>query len=363
MPATCSNTNAIEPTKLKGFQDPVSAWRVLRERTIASRFEALRAASQTPLVGREEEMELLRRRWQQIKDGEGRVVLLAGEPGIGKSRLTAALEDHIKDEAHICLRYFCQPHHQGSALQPILAQLQHAAGFTHDDTAAEKRAKLEKLLAPEAANGAAEVELFAELLGLAAVPSPAADRDPQRQAAPSPHRVDRAAGSPDAARSGADAVRGRALGRSDVARIADADHRAPAIACRSSWSSPFVRTYQPPWTGQPHVTMLTLNRLSQRERATLVDHITGGKELPPGLLDQIVERTDGVPLFVEELTKSVLESEQLHEARRPLRARSAGAGARHPDDAAGLADGAGRPARLGARGFADRRGHRARFFL
>ena len=137
--------DAIAPTDLKGFQEPISAFRVLRERTVASRFEALRAASRTPLIGRLEEMELLLRRWQQIKGGEGRVVLLAGEPGIGKSRLTAALEDGLREEAHVCLRYFCQPHHQGSSLQPILAQLQHAAGFAHDDTPAGKRTKLEAL--------------------------------------------------------------------------------------------------------------------------------------------------------------------------------------------------------------------------
>ena len=171
---------AIEPAKLKGFQEPISAWRVLRERTVASRFEAFRAATQTPLVGREEEIEMLRRRWQQVKDGEGRVVLLAGEPGIGKSRLTAALEDHVKDDAHACLRYFCQPHHQGSALQPVLAQLAHAAGFAHDDDAAAKRTKLEKLLARDPASGAAESELFAELLGLAASSGlQPAERDPQ----------------------------------------------------------------------------------------------------------------------------------------------------------------------------------------
>jgi class 3 adenylate cyclase len=305
---------AIEPAKLKGFQEPISAWRVLRERTVASRFEAFRAATQTPLVGREEEIELLRRRWQQVKDGEGRVVLLAGEPGIGKSRLTAALEDHVKDDAHTCLRYFCQPHHQGSALQPVLAQLAHAAGFAHDDNAAAKIAKLEKLLARDPASGAAESELFAELLGLAASSGlQPAERDPQ--------------------------ARRRKILTALIEQLETLTRRGLVLMLfeDAHWADPttlelltltiqrlqslpilliitFRPEFQPPWTGQSHVTMQTLNRLSQRERAMLVDHVTGGKKLPPGLLDQIVERTDGVPLFVEELTKSVLESEGLHEA-------------------------------------------------
>jgi class 3 adenylate cyclase len=299
---------AIAPTQLKGFQDPISAWRVLLERTIASRFEALRAAGRTPLVGREEEMELLARRWQQLKNGEGRVVLLAAEPGIGKSRLTAALEDHIKHDAHLCLCYFCQPHHQGSALQPVLAQLQHAAGFTRDDTPASKRAKLEQLLAQSAGSGGAE------LLGLATSPSlQPAERDPQ--------------------------VKRRRILTALTGQLETLARRGPVLMLFEDvhWADPttlelltltierlqslpillvitFRPDYQPSWTGQSHVTMLTLNRLSQRERATLVDHITGGKALPPGLLDQIVQRTDGVPLFVEELTRSVLESDQLQEA-------------------------------------------------
>jgi len=300
---------AIEPAALKGFQGLVSAWRVVRERTVASRFEALRAANVTPLVGRQEELELLLRRWQQIKDGEGRVVLLAGEAGIGKSRLTAALEERLKDETHVCLRYFCQPHHQGSALQPVLAQLQHAAGFVHDDTPAGKRVKLEALLAEQAES---IVDLFAELLGLAVSPSLPVERDPQ--------------------------VKRRKILNALLGQLEALTRRGPVLMLFEDvhWADPTTLElltltierlqslpvllvislrpdYQPPWAGQPHVTMLTLNRLSQRERATLVDHITGGKALPAGLLDQIVERTDGVPLFVEELTRSVLESEQLQE--------------------------------------------------
>ena len=303
----------IAPAALKGFQEPVGAWRVLRERTIASRFEALRAASQTPLIGRDEEMELLLRRWQQIKAGEGRVVLLAGEPGIGKSRLTAALEDKLKNEAHVCLRYFCQPHTQGSALQPILAQLQHVAGFRPNDTAAERRVKLQSLLAADAGTAGADVELFAELMGLAEGRSTEVT-DPQRKR----RRVLAAL----IERLEALAQRGPVLMVFEDVHWADPTSlELLTLAVERLQSLPIllVITYRPdyqaPWAGQSHVTMRTLNRLSQSERATLIDHITGGKALPPQLLDQIVERTDGVPLFVEELTKAVLESEQLHEDR------------------------------------------------
>jgi class 3 adenylate cyclase/tetratricopeptide (TPR) repeat protein len=305
---------AVAAVELKGFAGLIAPWRVLRERTIASRFEALRAESRTPLVGREEEMELLLRRWHGLKDDEGRVVLLAGEPGIGKSRLTAALEDKLKDEAHVCLRYFCQPHHQGSALQPVLAHLQHAAGFARDDTPDNKRAKLKNLLAPGKKNDGGEVELFAELLGLAASPAlAAAERDPQAKRRKILAALIKQLETP--------ATRGPVLMLFEDVHWADPTTlELLTLTVERLQSLPilllitFRPDFQPPWTGQSHVTMLTLNRLSQRDRAALVDHITGGKTLPAGLLDQIVERTDGVPLFVEELTKSVLESEMLHEA-------------------------------------------------
>jgi class 3 adenylate cyclase/tetratricopeptide (TPR) repeat protein len=304
--------DSIEPAALKGFADPIVAWRVLRERSIASRFEALRAATLTPLVGREEELELLMRRWQQVKDGEGRVVLIAGEAGIGKSRLIAALEERLKDEAHACLHYFCQPHHQGSALQPVVAQLQHAAHFAVNDTPADKRRKLDALVAQDAEKGADGADLFAELLGLTDGPA-RETAEPQR--------------------------RRRRLLEALLARFENLARRGPVLMLfeDAHWADPtstelltlaierletlpimlvvtFRPDYQPPWARHSYVMMLTLNRLSQRERAALVGHITGGVALPAALLDQIVERTDGVPLFVEEMTKSLLESQQLRQS-------------------------------------------------
>ena len=297
---------AIAPAALKGFAEPVGAWKILRERSIASRFEALRTASLAPLIGREEEMELLLRRWQQIADGEGRVVLLAGEAGIGKSRLTAALEERLKDEAHACLRYFCQPHSQGSALASVMAQIQHAADFKPADTPAEKRAKLQKRLGPET-----DITPFAELLGIAERPA---------DGIPDPQRARRRILAALIGRLEALSHDGPVLMVFEDAHWADPTSlELLTLAIERLQTLPILLVitlrpdFQPPWAGQPHVTTIALNRLSQRERTALVEHITGGKALPPQLLDQIVERTDGVPLFVEELTKALLESDQLHE--------------------------------------------------
>jgi class 3 adenylate cyclase/predicted ATPase len=300
---------AVDPGALKGFDGPVAAWRVLREQSMQSRFEQLRAANQVPLVGREEELDLLSRRWAQAKGGEGRVVLLSGEPGIGKSRLIASLVERVDADGAISMRYFCLPHQQGSALQPIVAQLSHAADFGRDDTPAVKRGKLEKLLG-EGGAGA-----IADLLGLGTAADTAAD--PQRKRAQVfSALLDQLS---------------QLAGRGPVLMVFEDVH----------WSDPtsielltltverlqalpvllvitFRPDFQPPWAGQPHVTTMTLNRLGRRERMAMVEHVTGGKVLPAALLEQIVERTDGVPLFVEELTKAVMESEQLDEPSQAL---------------------------------------------
>jgi AAA ATPase domain/Adenylate and Guanylate cyclase catalytic domain len=140
----------LGPQQLAGFAEPQRAWRVIGESGVLSRFEALRSEA-AALIGRDEELDLLLRRWQQAKTGEGRVILLSGEPGIGKSRLAAALSQRIENDQHTRLRYFCSPHHQDSALYPFIVQLERAAGFARKDAVDQKLAKFRGLLAPRGA--------------------------------------------------------------------------------------------------------------------------------------------------------------------------------------------------------------------
>jgi hypothetical protein len=150
---------------LKGFATPVRSWRVLREGKAESRFEAFHAAALMPLVGREEERELLVQHWQRAKTGNGQVVLLAGEPGIGKSRLIAALQERIKTEPHTGLRYFCSPHHQGSPLYPFVAQLQRTLDFEREETPEHRLTKLQALLSP-ASPPDEDIAILADLLSI-----------------------------------------------------------------------------------------------------------------------------------------------------------------------------------------------------
>lgn len=293
--------------QLKGFAAPVPVWRVRSEGAVESRFDALHSAFPlTPLVGRAEEMELLLRRWTQAKEDEGRVVLLAGEPGIGKSRLSVALQERLHDEPHVRLGYFCSPHHQNSALHPTIAQLERAAGFERDDAPEIRLRKLEALLLPT--SPPTDVTLLAELLHI-----PAGDLYVPRQLDPRRKKEETF----------------EALLKQLVAltrhqpvlmiyedvhwidpsshelldRIVDRVAGLPVLLLIT-----FRPEFQPPWSGQSHVTVLAFSRLGRRQAATLVQRVAGNKALPARTVEEIVTRTDGVPLFIEELTKAVLET-------------------------------------------------------
>jgi class 3 adenylate cyclase/predicted ATPase len=293
--------------EIKGIAAPVPAWQVLRPSAVASRFEALRGSALAPLIGRDEEIDLLLRRWARAKTKDGQVVLISGEPGIGKSRITAELEGRLHAEPHIRLRYFCSPYCRDSALYPFIDQLWHAAEFARDDPPEAKLEKLEGVLA-RAAPPDEDVALLADLMSL-----PASERHPLPNLSPQ-RKKERTLEALIRQLEGLARRQPVLMVFEDAHWIDPTSRDLLDLAVERVRGLPvllivtFRPEFKPPWIGQPQVTMLALNRLDRRDRTILVEQIVGGKELPEDVVSQIAERTDGVPLFVEELTKSVLES-------------------------------------------------------
>jgi class 3 adenylate cyclase/DNA-binding SARP family transcriptional activator len=293
---------------LTGITGLVGAWAALRSASVASRFEALHASNLTDLIGRQEELELLVRRWSRAKNGEGQVVLLSGEAGIGKSRLTASLMERLGSEPHTRLRYFCSPRHTDSALYPIINQIERAAGFAHDDTTPVKLDKLDAMLA-QSLTPPQDAALLADMLSL-----PDDARYPKLDLSPQQRR--------------------QRTFEALTTQLESLSHQGSVLMIFEDvhWADPtsleafsravdriralgvmLIVTYrpefEPPWIGRPYVTALTLNRLAERDVDAMIDQVAGTKLLPADVRQDIIERSDGIPLFVEEMTKAVLEAE------------------------------------------------------
>ena len=300
---------------LRGISGVVAAWAALRPASVESRFDAFHTSGLSELVGREEELELLLRRWSKAKSGEGQVVLLSGEPGIGKSRLTAALLERLADEPHTRLRYFCSPQHTDSAFFPIISQMERAAWFAHDDAAQAKLDKLDALLA-QTFTPSHDAALFAEMLSLQND-----GRYPTLELVPQERRqktLEALAAQLDALSHSkpvlmifedvhwADPTSLEVLGRT-VDRLRTLEVQ-------------LIITHRPefeaPWIGRSYVTTLNLNRLGEREVVALVERVVGDRSLPESIRQDIIERTDGIPLFIEEMTRAVLEAEGEGEAQK-----------------------------------------------
>ena len=344
----------LGPNELKGIVGPVRAWAALRTSSVEGRFEAMHASGLTALVGREEELELLLRRWSRAKDSEGQVVLLSGEPGIGKSRLTAALLERLAGEPHTRLRYFCSPQHTDSALYPIIGQMQRAAGPALIDTPQVKLDKLDALLV-QTSTSIEDAALFAGMLSL-----PNDGRYPALELVAEQRRQKTI----------------EAL----VAQMAALSRQRPVLMIfeDAHWTDPtslevfgrvvdriktlrvllivtFRPEFAPPWIGRPYVTALTINRLGERDVGAIIDRVVGNKPLPESIRQDIMERYRRHPLIRRGNDEGCPGSRKRRRRAEYRRRNSLGCTG-SAGEPARLADGAARPARSRQGGSADRRG-------
>ncbi len=297
---------------LKGVVEPMAVWRVLRQSQAADRFEAQSIGGLTPLIGRRSEFAMLTERWEQAKDGEGQVVLLSGEPGIGKSRIAKALRDELASMPHTRLSYQCSPYYTNSAFYPIITQFERAAGFASDDTGDQKLDKMETTLSAGTGAVANAAPVIANMLSLPVERYPPLDLAPQQlKEMTYTALVDQVVGLAASAPVLVIFEDAHWADPTTLEAIAEVITRIEAEEVLLLFSA--RPEFNPPWPIAGHIAVHSLTRLSRRLGTDMVARVAGGRMLPQEVVDQIIAKTDGVPLFVEELTKTVLETGQLRE--------------------------------------------------
>jgi class 3 adenylate cyclase/predicted ATPase len=300
--------------ELKGIEQPVQVWRVVRESDIDSRYEAKRVGGRLPLVGRQEELGLLVRAWEAAKERHGQVVLIQGEAGIGKSRLLAALREHVAGETYMWVANRCSPYHANSTLYPVIENIKAVMGWKREDSAEAKLEKLEALLTKQTLPPEEAVPLYAELMSL---PLPEGRYVPLELSAKQKREQT------------LDALAGWLLEEAEQRPVLQvwedlhwADPTTLELLGLYIEQSPTVSMlnvlayrpeFGPPWSMHSHMTPITLNRLERPEVEALIGYQAGNKTVPSEVVEHVVAKADGVPLYVEELTKTILESDYLYE--------------------------------------------------
>ena len=301
---------------LPGLSDPVSACRVIGNRAVASRFKAKHSNKVTRLVNRNQELQQLSELWDRAKRGQGQVGLVCGEPGIGKSHLCEFFLEHVIEDPHATLRYQCSPYHLNNAFYPLIRQLEHAVGFEQTDSPEAKLQKLEAALSQAVTVTQEDISLYAALLSVAPPAlEPLPRLTPHRQkdltiAALSRHLLELADKGPLIVTL-ADAHWIDSSSLELVNRIIPLIKAAPVLLLIT-----FRPEFIPQWLGEPHVTLLRLDRMGREESLAIISQVTENKKLPRQVEEQIIEKADGVPLFIEELTKAMLESRAGPQCRR-----------------------------------------------
>jgi class 3 adenylate cyclase/predicted ATPase/DNA polymerase III delta prime subunit len=301
----CSDLGSIE---VKGIPDPVQVYQVVEESGVHSRLEAAAAKGLTPLIGREEELAMLRRHWARAKEGNGQAVLLSGEPGIGKSRLAQALKEYVIQEGATWIEFHCSPYYQNTAWYPIIEHLQRVLQFDRGDTLQTKLEKLQNTLAQYRFPQVDTLPLLAALLSLPHPEGcPPLTLSPQRQKQKTQEAL--VAWLVEEAERNVLSCTWEDLHWADPSTLELLPLFLDQVpTARMLTLLTFRPEFRPPWVMRSHMSQITLSRLSRTQVEEMVERVTGGKALSVEVVQQIVAKTDGVPLFVEELTKMVVES-------------------------------------------------------